>query len=248
MNERILVLGASSGIAQALVDLWAKGGARLILAGRRLEDLERIAADARIRHGTRLVCEPFEAEDTESHPEFLNRASEHFTGFDGVIVCYGFMADQKEAQSNVEMARRTIAVNLTSVISILELAATHLERQGSGWIAGISSVAGDRGRQSNYIYGASKAGLSTYLQGLRNRLFSRGVHVLTVKPGFVYTALTETLLDPRSPLVARPPKVARDIDRAIRRRKNVVYTPWFWRVIMTIIWSIPEAIFKRLRL
>jgi short-subunit dehydrogenase len=126
--------------------------------------------------------------------------------------------------------------------------ANYLEERGRGYIAAVSSVAGDRGRQSNYTYGASKAGLSAYLQGLRNRLHPAGVHVLTVKPGFVDTPMTHGLVNPDSPLVASPEQVAADVDLAIRKRKDVIYTRWFWRAVMLVIGSIPERVFKRLKL
>jgi short-subunit dehydrogenase len=158
------------------------------------------------------------------------------------------MFDQAEAQADVQRIRRTYDVNLTSAASVLEPIAAHMAERGTGWIAAVSSVAGDRGRQSNYLYGSAKAGLTAYLQGLRNRVHHHGVDVLTIKPGFVDTPMTHGLLDPDSPLVASPDRVAKDIDRAIRRRRSKVYTPWFWRGIMAIIRNIPEAIFKRLKL
>ena len=137
---------------------------------------------------------------------------------------------------------------MTSFVTICEPFAEILESQGYGRLIGISSVAGDRGRQSNYIYGAAKAGVTAYLSGLRNRLFHKGVHVMTVKPGFVATKMTAGLLDPKSPMVATPEKVARDIVRASKRRKNILYTPRRWCLIMTIIESIPEFIFKRMKM
>ncbi len=139
-------------------------------------------------------------------------------------------------------------INLTSAVVLLSLFANYLEDRRSGYLAVISSVAGDRGRQSNYTYGAAKAGLTAYLQGLRNRLYRSGVHVLTVKPGFVDTPMTHGRVNPDSPLVASPARVARDIDWAIRRRRNVIYTPWFWRPIMLAVRLVPEFVFKRLRL
>jgi short-subunit dehydrogenase len=134
------------------------------------------------------------------------------------------------------------------VALLLEKFATMMESQRGGCLAAISSVAGDRGRQSNYIYGAAKAGLSTFLDGLRNRMFRVGVHVLSIKPGFVDTPMTLGKINPRSPLVASPDRVARDIDRALLRRENVLYTPWFWWPIMKVIRLVPEPIFKRLGL
>jgi short-subunit dehydrogenase len=134
------------------------------------------------------------------------------------------------------------------MVLLLEAAAAHLAERKSGYICAISSVAGDRGRRSNYPYGATKAGLSAYLQGLRSRLHPIGIPVLTVKPGFVDTAMIWGIVPPDSPLNAKPQRVARDIFRAIRRRRNVLYTPWFWRIIMGIVTRIPEFIFKRMKI
>lgn len=249
MSENVLILGATSGIARALGHVLAQRGCRLILAGRKGEELDKMAADLRIRYQAEAAVEPFEALDFAGHAAFLDRCTGRFSGdLTGVILCYGYMTTQAEADTDFGKARHTLDVNFTSPVSILSLAANYLERRRSGYLAVISSVAGDRGRQSNYTYGASKAGLSAYLQGLRNRLYRTGVHVLTIKPGFVDTPMTQGLVNPQSPLVATPERVARDIDRAIRKRKDVLYTPWFWWGIMTVIRSIPELIFKRLQL
>jgi short-subunit dehydrogenase len=158
------------------------------------------------------------------------------------------MADEQAARRDFAQARQMIDVNFTSAVSILGLVAGHMEDRRHGWIAAVSSVAGDRGRQSNYHYGATKAALSAWLQGLRNRLHPAGVRVLTVKPGMVDTPMTEGVVDPRSPLVSTPERVAQDIDRAIRGRGNVLYTPARWALIMGVIRSLPECVFKRLRL
>ncbi len=243
------MLGATSGIARALGHVMAERGVDLVLAGRRADELERDAADLAIRTRARVQVEPFEALDFDGHEAFYRRAQAAAGGpFDGVVLAYGYMADQATTERDFTAARRTLDVNFTSAVSILSLVATEMESRGAGWIAAISSVAGDRGRQSNYTYGASKAGLSAYLGGLRNRLHKSGVHVLEVRPGFVDTPMTQGLLDPGSPLVASPETVARAIDRAIRAKRDIVYTPWFWRGIMTTIRSIPESIFKRLKL
>jgi short-subunit dehydrogenase len=249
MAEKVLILGATSGIARALAHVMAERGVELVLAGRRTEELGRDAADLRIRTNGKVEVEPFEALDFEGHEAFYRRAMAKAGGpFDGVVLAYGTMTDQDATEKDFAQARRTLDVNFTSAVSILTVVANEMEERRSGWIAAISSVAADRGRQSNYTYGASKAGLSVYLSGLRNRLHPSGVHVLEVKPGFVDTPMTQGLLDPSSPLVAAPETVARAIDRAIIARRNVVYTPWFWRGIMTTIRSIPESIFKRLKL
>lgn len=249
MTRHILILGATSGIATAVCHELAKRGDRLALAGRNDDELQRLAQDLAIRHRVAVEVVRFEATELENHADTWRLARERLDDrIDGVVMSHGFMADDAETRRDPALIRRTVDVNLTSAISILEIIARDFEERGSGWIAAVSSVAGDRGRQSNYVYGSTKAGLSTYLQGLRNRLYRSGVHVLTVKPGFVYTALTQHQLDPSSPLVAAPERVARDIVRAVERRRNVLYTPWFWWTIMTVISAIPEPLFKRLKL
>jgi short-subunit dehydrogenase len=163
---------------------------------------------------------------------------------EGLVLCSGYMDDQTRAQNEWPVAQRTIDVNLTGSISVLERFASYFESKGSGWMAVVSSVAGDRGRQSNYIYGASKAGLSAYLEGLRNRLYHAGVHVMTVKPGFVDTKMTWGQV----PFAAAPESAAKDIVRGIAKRKNVLYVPFFWRYIMLLIRYIPEWQFKKMKM
>ncbi len=249
MPDNVLVLGATSGIAKAITHELARAGHRLILAGRDADQLQRLADDVKVRFSSTASTAVFDALDFDSHPAFIQRVISDFDGrLDCVVLCYGYMVDQPLTQEDFAQARRTIDVNYTSPVSILHLAAAQMEKQKSGCIAAISSVAGDRGRQSNYLYGSSKAALTSFLQGLRNRLTRSNVHVLTIKPGFVATAMTVGKINPNSPLVATPQKVARDIVRAIQKRKNVLYTPWFWWGIMSIICAIPEFIFKKLKL
>jgi decaprenylphospho-beta-D-erythro-pentofuranosid-2-ulose 2-reductase len=248
VNENVLIVGATSGIARALGHELAEQGCHLMLAGRRQDELDRCAADLRTRYQTPTGTEPFEALDFESHPAFFTRCLDHFAGtLHGLILCHGYMPNQTATQTNITEVRRTIDVNFTSAISLLMLAANYFEQRKSGYIVVLSSVAGDRGRMSNYTYGAAKAGLNAYLQGMRNRLQHAGVQVLTVKPGFVDTPMTHGLLNPHSPLVATPERVAREVNNAIRKRKDVIYSPGFWRVLMAIIRALPESIFKRLR-
>jgi short-subunit dehydrogenase len=247
MNDGVIILGGSSDIARALADALAARGNRLLLAGRDIEDLQRTAADLETRHQTMVVPMAFDATDYPSHGSFFSECARRLDEVEGVIVCYGFMADQAAAQEHFDLAKKTIDVNYTSVVSIMEIAAQYMARRGRGYLAGISSVAGDRGRQSNYIYGSSKAGLSAYLQGLRNRLAHENVHVMTIKPGFVDTAMTWGLIKD-GPLTGQPARVAQDIVRALDRRRNVVYTVWPWRWVMAIIRAIPESIFKKLKL
>ena len=227
----------------------AARGCRLILAGRNLAELEKTAADLRIRHAAEADVVPFDALDFAGHEAFFARVLTCAAGsLDGVVAAYGYLPDQRRSETDPEETRRAIDVNFTSVVSLLNLAANHLQQRGAGYIAAITSVAADRGRQSNYTYGAAKAGLNVYLQGLRNRLARSGVCVLSIKPGFVDTPMTQGIVNPNSPLMATPERVARDIDRAIRRRRRTLYTPWFWRPIMAVIRAIPEPIFMRMKL
>jgi len=243
----IVVLGATSAIARAAAIEFGRQGYAVILAARDADEGSAVATDIRVRCNTRAEFVPFEATDRASHAPFLERCTEILgEGLEGVILGFGFLEDQKKAQKDPDTAQRTIDVNYAAAVSILELFAQFLEERKKGFIVGISSVAGDRGRQSNYLYGSAKAGLTAYLAGLRNRLYPAGVHVLTVKPGFVDTKMTfgmEGLF-----LVAAPENVGKDIYKAVARNRNVIYSPWFWRYIMLIIRHVPEIVFKRLHM
>jgi short-subunit dehydrogenase len=242
----VLILGATSAIASALAREFAAHKFDLVLGGRDREELSALASDLSLRYGVQAGILSFDALDTPTHASTLRSfLPETGDALEGVVVCIGYLGDQAKGQSDWEEARRTLETNFTGCVSALNILANHFESRRAGFICAISSVAGDRGRQSNYLYGAAKAGLSTYLQGLRNRLFPAHVKVITVKPGFVDTRMTygrSGLL-----LVASPARVAKGIFRAIAKGKDVVYLPWFWRPIMLIVQSIPEAIFKRLR-
>ena len=160
---------------------------------------------------------------------------------------FGFLGDQQKAESDWEECHRILQVNFVGAVSILNRIAEKYIAGGHGTIVGISSVAGERGRKSNYLYGSAKAGFTAYLSGLRNRLFSKGIHVLTVQPGFVYTKMTEHLTLP-APLTATPEQVAAAIATAVRKKKNIIYVKWFWRWIMLVIRCIPEPVFKKMNL
>lgn len=244
MSERVILLGGTSGIARGIASALAERGDAIVLAARDTAEAERNAADLRARHGAEVSVVPFDALDYDGHQAFL----EGLAPFDGVVLAFGAMSEQAEAQADFALARRMIEVNYVAAVSLLERAAALLEARGGGYLAALSSVAGDRGRPSNYLYGSTKAALTAYLSGLRSRLAKRGVRVITVKPGFVYTAMTRDVLKPDSPLVANPAQVGRDVARAIARGASTVYTPWFWRWIMLVIRAIPELIFKRLSL
>lgn len=246
--RKVVVIGATSGIARAISAHLARQGTALVLAGRDGGELDRLAADLTVRYRASAVVEPFDALAYATHATFAQRCLAGPDGADAVVLCFGALEAQEALDADAAAARRILDANLVGAVSVLTEVASAFEERGRGVIAVLSSVAGDRGRQSNYVYGAAKAGLSTYCAGLRNRLFRHGVHVTTVKPGFVSTAMTRGTLDPASPLVASPDRVARDVVRAMERRRDVVYTPWFWRWIMLVIRAVPETLFKRLRL
>ena len=209
--------------------------------------MNRSAADLILRHGHRAKVVAFDALAFDTHESFWRECRARAPAArSAASSCFtAIFPSQAEAQADVAIARQTIDVNFTSAVSLLTIIANDFESRRRGFICVFSSVAGDRGRQSNYVYGSAKSGLSAYVQGLRNRLFRHGVTVLTVKPGFVDTGMTWGL--PGMFLVASPEKVARDVYRAVRRRASVIYTPFFWRFIMLIIKCMPEFVFKRMK-
>jgi decaprenylphospho-beta-D-erythro-pentofuranosid-2-ulose 2-reductase len=243
----VAILGASSAIARGVAMAFAADGRNILLAARDVEDAAHLATDLTVRYGVETLALELRADQFDSHGAFVQQCIEAFEGtLDGVVLCFGHMETQAHAQSDFGATQRTIDLNLTAAVSLLEPFAAHFETRGKGFIAGISSVAGDRGRQSNYIYGASKAGFTTYLQGLRNRLFKSRVRVVTIKPGFVDTKMTFGL--PGLFLVASPEAAGKAIVKAIMAGKDTAYVPWFWRYIMLIIRSVPEWQFKKMKL
>ena len=237
----VLIVGASSGIAKPLARKYAEAGYDLYLAGRDLQVLDGLANDLRIRAQVDVQCFELDVTATESHEAFF--ATLPVTPV-GVISLVGYLGDQVVAQSDFSETRKIIETNFTGIVSILNIAANLLEAQLKGFIIGTSSVAGDRGRKSNYVYGSSKAGLAAYLSGLRNRLHDSNVQVLTVKPGFVATPMTVGMELPKR-LTAQPEEVASSIYRAQQKGRSVLYTLWIWRWIMLVIRAIPEGIFKK---
>jgi short-subunit dehydrogenase len=237
------VLGATSGIARALARELAKRGHPVYLAGRDTEELARIQADLRLRTGATVWTGEFDADRADLHGVFFEEARLACGRIEGVVLAFGYLGDQREAEASRDEARRTIDSNFTNAASILLEAANYLEAEGQGWIVALSSVAGDRGRESNYVYGSAKAGLTAFLQGLRSRLYKQGVHVMTVKPGPVDTGMTFGM--EKLPLLAQPEAVAQAIVRALDRRRDVLYVPWPWRLIMGVLKALPEKHFKR---
>lgn len=245
MTETWFIIGASSAMARALARAVAKRSATIILCGRDTEDLERDAADLRLRGAMHTEVLPYDMRATTSAEAVVTRADQVDGAFN-VAVFAGAMSPQEDVEADPSLLAQVVQDNFTATGTLLLQLAPLMEARGAGTIVGVGSVAGDRGRLGNYAYGAAKAGFATLLSGLRNRLGRSGVHVVTVKPGFVDTAMTWGL--DGLFLVATPDKVADDILNAVRRRRNVIYTPWFWVGIMGIIRSIPEPIFKKLQI
>jgi short-subunit dehydrogenase len=243
---KVLILGATSAIAEAVARSLAASGSELFLVGRNRERLAAVADDLRVRSGARVEREVADLDRLEDHEALVARADAWLGGIDLALVAHGLLGDPDATRRDGNAAARVLHTNLVSPASLLTSVANRMEARGSGVIVALSSVAGDRGRQSNYPYGAAKGGLSIFLQGLRNRLARSGVHVLTVKLGFVDTPMTAAL--PKNPLYARPEAVAAGILRAVRSRRDVVYLPWFWRWIMGAVRAVPERAFKRLRM
>jgi decaprenylphospho-beta-D-erythro-pentofuranosid-2-ulose 2-reductase len=242
----LLVLGATSDIAVAIARRFAAAGYDIQLAARHSGRLLPLQSDLAIRHSVTATIHEFDAAQPATHAAFYANLP---TRPDISICVFGYLGDQERAESDWSECERILQVNYIGAISILNLIANEYASKGSGTIIGISSVAGERGRQSNYFYGSAKAGLTAYLSGLRNRLFHKGVHVLTVQPGFVHTKMTENMpLPGPAILVATPEIVAAAVYKATSSKKNVIYVKWFWRWIMLLIKNVPEPLFKKLKL
>lgn len=238
-----VVLGASSSIGRAFARHAAAAGSDVILAGRDTDDLQRVAADVSLRSGRQADVLYFDAQATEQHDEFVEKVLAHGAPID-VMLLFGAMPEQAATDADFELARQTIEVNYVGAVSVLNRLAPHFESQADGQIVVLSSVAGDRGRRKNYLYGSAKGALNLYLQGLRARLFESGVTVTTIKAGFLDTDMSYGM--PGLFLVASPDDCAKACLDLGRKGREVAYFPLFWWGIMTIIKSIPERIFKRL--
>lgn len=237
----VLVIGAKSDIAMSLARKYAEQGYDLYLAARNSEALSDFVNDLTIRTERKVQLLDLDILDYSSHETFYKNLSEKPLGAISVV---GYLGEQEKAQSDFGETHRIIDTNYTGAVSLLNIIADDFEQRKEGFIIGVSSVAGDRGRKSNYIYGSAKAAFTAYLSGLRNRLNEAGVHVLTVKPGFVATKMTEGMDLPKA-LTAQSVEVANDIYNAQQKKRDVLYTKWMWRWIMLIITNIPERIFKK---
>jgi decaprenylphospho-beta-D-erythro-pentofuranosid-2-ulose 2-reductase len=243
--KRVVILGATSGIALEVQRQLACQGCELLLVARSPQRLTEIQADLIARGAAQVLTYPADLSSIERHASIFDFSRRMLPDFDTVLLAYGSMRDQKESETSVDALLAELQVNFVSATAVLTLFAAELERRGTGCLAAITSVAGDRGRRSNYVYGSAKGALSLFLQGLRSKLHPAGVRVLTIKPGPVQTPMTDHL--PNASRFADPEQVARDIVQALERRyPDVLYTPKIWRYVMSAVRHIPETIFKRL--
>lgn len=240
----ILILGATSAIARAVAEGYAAEAHSIVLGARDLGAAEAIASDLRIRYQVETWAKQFDALEIESHADFIADIESDAGPIEVVLLAFGDMGDQEASQRDFAQAKRVIDINYTGAASLAEAVAGRMGERGRGSIIGISSVAGERGRKSNYFYGSAKGAFSLYLQGLRNRLSGQGVHVMTAKLGFVDTRMTFGMETPLP--IASPGAVAEAIMRAQKAGVEVLYYPHFWRGVMGIIKAIPEKLFKRL--
>lgn len=244
--EKILIVGGTSVIAQAIARRLAPSAKQIMLWGRSDAKLALVAEDLHVRYSLEIQTKAFDFNDLEVHEAVLKKTLSSMDGLDVVVICHGSLGDQDACEADFANALNELNTNCISTLSFLTLLANYFEQRKAGCIVVLSSVAGDRGRQSNYIYGTAKAAVNTFLQGLRNRLYQSGVHVVTVKPGFVDTPMTAHLR--KNFLFASPETIANDVVRAIDRKQSIIYTPWFWRYIMLVVNSIPERFFRALKL
>jgi decaprenylphospho-beta-D-erythro-pentofuranosid-2-ulose 2-reductase len=244
--RRVLIVGAASAIAEATARIFAARGDALYLVGRKAQVLEAMAMDLKVRGAAQVGTQVLDANDFAGHEPMLDRAEALLDGLDTVLVAYGTLSDQQGCEGSADLTVRELTNNAVSVAALLTPLAARFEAQRKGTIAVISSVAGDRGRQSNYVYGSAKSLVSTFTAGMRQRLAKSGVAVITIKPGFVDTPMTASFR--KGALWAKPQQVAAGIVRAIDRGAHVVYLPRFWGLVMLIIRSIPEGVFVRLKL
>lgn len=241
-----LVLGGTSAIAHAVARRWAERGDAIVLAGRSAERLETVAQDLRVRGAASVATVVGDLADPGAQEDILARARAALGSIDTALVAYGLLGTQDEAQRDAVALERVLRTNFTSAAAWCERLVAGFEAQGRGTLAVIGSVAGDRGRQSNYVYGSAKGALAIYLDGLRHRLARSAVRVVTIKPGFVDTPMTAEF--PKGALWASPDTVAAAIVAAIDRGRPVAYVPGFWRWIMLVVRSVPRAALHRTRL
>lgn len=247
MTLRIAIFGATSAIAHACARRWAGRGAKFVLVGRNPARLADHAADLRVRGAAEVEVVVADLDAPSCFEATVAQCTQLLGGLDIALVAQGVLPDQRHCETSVDATLAALNTNGVHVVALCGVLGNQFAAQGQGTLAVIGSVAGDRGRQSNYVYGAAKGLVERYLQGLRNRLAPLGAQVLTIKPGFVDTPMTAHI-QPKGLLWAQPDAVAVRILKAVAQRKDVVYVPGVWRVIMGLIGAIPEGLFKRLKL
>ena len=243
MSTKVLILGAKSDIAISIAKKFAKQGNSLQLAARKVKELEKLKAELQSTHKIEITLHEFDALDVMNNSKFVDSLK---SLPDIAISTIGLMSGKKENEKNLSEEILIMRTNYEGPVSIFSELADRFEKRGSGVLVGFSSVAGERGRSSNYIYGSAKAGFSQYLSGLRNRLENKGVHVITVLPGYVLTKMTKAMKLPNF-LTAKPDKLAIYLIKAIKKKKNIIYYLPIWKIIILIIRFIPEIIFKKLK-
>lgn len=244
MTQPVLILGARSDMGQAIAHAFAAQGHPVQLAARNAASLDAVRSDLALRHGVEVTLHDFDVLDSDGFAPFLDG----LPALPQVAVSVvGYMGEQAENEQDLDKASLVLRSNFEGPAGILALLANRFEARGSGTLVGISSVAGDRGRATNYVYGSAKAGFTAFLSGLRNRLAAKGVHVVTVLPGFVNTAMTEDM-DLPAKLTAEPEEVGAAVLKAVQKGRNVIYVRGIWRLIMAIIRNIPEPVFKKLKI
>ena len=246
LPSRVLVLGATSSIAMATMRLLVGPKVHFMLVARNRAKLTTVAQDLLTRGAASVDTWVLDLDEVSAHSEMLETAADRLGEINLALIAHGVLGDQPEAEANFDAAAAILHTNFLSTVSLVTWLANYFQSRGRGTLAVISSVAGDRGRKSNYVYGASKGALNIFLDGVRNRVDREGVHVLTIKPGFVATPMTAGL--PQNALFASPAQIANGIASAVEHRKDVIYVPWFWAGIMLIIRMVPGRIFKKLNL
>lgn len=242
--KKILIIGATSAIADHCARVWATAKDALFLVARNKEHVQIIAADLKVRGAAQVTTYCTDINDMDRHIDIIKSAENAMNGIDIVLIAHGTLSNQKSCEGNISETLSEIQTNAVSTISLLTLLANRFEEKKDGTICVISSVAGDRGRASNYVYGAAKAMVTTFTSGLRQRLHKSNVTVVTIKPGFVDTPMTAKFN--KGVLWAKPNKVAKKIVQAIDKKKSEVYVPLFWWFVITVINIIPTNLFKRI--
>jgi len=246
--EKILIIGATSAIAEACARKFATEEKTLFLYGRDEKRLNEIGKDLSVRGAKKVFVDTFKAEEHLNQAnEMIENAISKLNGFDTVVLAHGILPDQKKCEQSFIQTQKTLDINFLSMVTYLTVLGEYFKKQQGGNIVVISSVAGDRARKSNYIYGTSKGALSLFCDGLRSRLYKDNINVLTVKPGFVDTPMT-TLIEPKGVLWAKPEKIADDILNGVKNKKTIIYSPWFWKWIMLIIRFLPNIVINRINI